>query len=477
MLRFNIRLNGIHPIAQRLLNSAVFWSWLYNGLRLASGVFLLPLLLHSLSDADLGMYYVFLNLGALLPVVDSSLSLTVSRFVSYAMAGATSLQPQGIDFSAPGAKPNQEMLWRLVSGTRAFYRLLSFAVIFVLGGVGTGVVAVRIQETSSPGLTWLAWGVSLLSAAWDIYSSWSNVFLQGMNQVVLSSRLSVLAYSVRLLAACAFLLSGAGLLSVPLASLLSSALQRSLARRAVLKRMGSPPASGQDERLESLLAVIWPNSWRVGLKLLSIYVSANAISFLCLKFFGLAAYGQFGLSLQVMTIVHGMSAVWTAVKWPLIGQMRSRQQIDRIRDLLWPRVWLQSLTFLVLAGLAVGAGPPLLAVWGGGKSMLPLAWLLLLALYVFLEMQFAFWTQLLTTENRVPSLWATVITYPLGVGLAWLLCATSPVGIGGLVVGPLIAGSLFDYWYWPIAGARSLGTSLWHFAFSKPQTAQPGPVF
>ena len=49
-------------------------------------------LLHALSRADLGMYYVFLNLGALLPVVDASLSLTVSRAVSYAMAGATTLQ-------------------------------------------------------------------------------------------------------------------------------------------------------------------------------------------------------------------------------------------------------------------------------------------------------------------------------------------------------------------------------------------------
>jgi len=384
------------------------------------------------------------------------------------MAGATTLQPQGIDFSARGDGPNQELLWRLLSGTRAFYRLLALAVLFVLGVVGTGVVALRIQETSAPGLTWLAWGITLLSAAWEIYSSWSNVFLQGMNQVVLSSRLSVLAYSVRLLAACAFLLSGAGLLSVPLASLISSALQRSLARRAVLDRLGNTALANPGHRAESLLAVIWPNSWRVGLKLLSMYISANAVSFLCLNFFGLAAYGQFGLSLQVMAIIQGMAAVWTAVKWRLIGQKRSRQQIDRIRDLLWPRVWLQALTFLVLAAIAVSTGPPLLAVWGGGKSMLPLAWLSLLALFVFMEMQFAFWTHLLTTENRVPSLWATVITYPLGVGLAWFFYQATSVGIGAYVLGPLVAGCLFNYWYWPIAGARSLQTNWVRFVFMRP---------
>ncbi len=444
------------------------WSWLFNCLRLASGLMLLPLLLHSLSDADLGMYYVFLNLVALLPVVDASLSLTVSRCVSYAMAGATTLRPQGIDLSTQGDAPNRELLWRLLSGTRAFYRLLALAVLCVLGIVGTGVVAVRIQETSMPGLSWLAWGITLLAATWEIYSSWANVFLQGMNEVVLGSRLSALAYSVRLLAACGFLLSGGGLLSVPLASLISSALQRFLARRAVLRLMGNRAPSDSSRRDESLLSVIWPNSWRVGLKLLAMYISANAVSFLCLKTLGLAVFGQFGLSLQVLTIIQGISAVWTLVKWPIVGQLRARQQMDRIRDLLWPRVWLQSLTFFLLAAIALGAGPRLLSIWGGGKSMLPFGWLSLLTLYLFLEMQFAFWTHLLTTENRVPSLWGTLVTYPLGVGLVWLLYEATHLGIGAFVLGPLLAGSFFNYWYWPIAGAKSLQTNWVKFVFMRP---------
>src|ERR1043166_4412757 len=169
-----------------------------------------------------------------------------------------------------------------------------------------------------------------------------------------------------------------------------------------------------------------------------------------------------------MIMIRSMSAVWTAVKWPLIGQMRSRRQVDRIRDLLWPRVWLQSLTFVLLAGIAVSAGPPLLAIWGSGKSVLPSGWLSLLALFVFLEMQFAFWTQLLTTENRVPSLWATVITYPVGVGVAWFLSQATSVGIGAFVLGPFLAGCLFNYWYWPIAGARSLQTNWAKFVFTRP---------
>src|SRR5437016_4419406 len=108
-------MKGAKQIAKRLFQSAVVWSWTFNGLRLASGLLLLPLLLHVLSDADLGMYFVFLSLAALIPVVDSSVSVTVGRLVAYAMAGATQLKPQGIHLSEGGAGPNSELLWQLLS--------------------------------------------------------------------------------------------------------------------------------------------------------------------------------------------------------------------------------------------------------------------------------------------------------------------------------------------------------------------------
>jgi len=37
------------------------------------------------------------------------------------------------------------------------------------------------------------------------------------------------------------------------------------------------------------------------------------------------------------------------------------------------------------------------------------------------------------------------------------------MGLGGLVLGPLIAGCVFNYWYWPLAGAKTLHTSFWGF--------------
>ena len=63
-------MKDIQGIFTRLNNSAVVWSWAFNGFRLASGLFLLPLLLRKLPTEDLGMYYVFLRLIALTMIID-----------------------------------------------------------------------------------------------------------------------------------------------------------------------------------------------------------------------------------------------------------------------------------------------------------------------------------------------------------------------------------------------------------------------
>jgi len=37
------------------------------------------------------------------------------------------------------------------------------------------------------------------------------------------------------------------------------------------------------------------------------------------------------------------------------------------------------------------------------------------------------------------------------------------------VLGPLLAGVLFNFWYWPAYAAREIGTSLFHFLFLGPK--------
>jgi len=330
------------------------------------------------------------------------------------------------------------------------------------------MVALRANETSHPAQTWLAWALVLLSICAEIYSAWWNVFLRSMNEVLSSSRIMSLAYAVKLALSFFFLLLGGGLLSVPVAGLIASLLLRAISRRRVLAILPVVADERTAETSKKLLRILWPNSWRLGLQLSSAYLTTNANAMICLSVFGLVANAQYGLSVQAMMIAQSVAMVWTAVKFPLIGQLRARQEMTSLQRMLWPRVWLQLATFILLAAAVVTLGPFLLQWIGTEKKILPTGWLLLLALNTFLEMQFVFWGTLISTENRLPYLWPAVASNVLSLALTLLLIHFTALGLGSLGLAPLLAGSLFNYWYWLPAGAGSIQTRWFKFMFSRP---------
>ncbi|HLZ54523.1 MAG TPA: hypothetical protein VKS19_08610, partial [Verrucomicrobiae bacterium] len=265
---------------------------------------------------------------------------------------------------------------------------------------------------------------------------------------------------------------GGGLLSIPLATLVSSLLQRQLARRHCLARLkGQPPHNPHVFR--ETLRLLWPNTWRLGVQFVSSYLTLNANIAICLYVLGLKANAVYGLSVQLMNIAIGMASVWTLTKWPLIAQYQARHEHAALRAVFRPRVWLQTLTFLLLAGAVVLLGPILLQHFGSGKQLLPLPWMLLLALWMFFEMQFSLWTTLIVTGNRLSYLWPTVATNVLSLGLSLALVHFTRLGMGALVLGPLLAGALFNYWYWPQFAARGIGTTLFRFLFLGPAAHKP----
>ncbi len=464
---------GYSGLVRRLSASTVAWSLAFNCLRLALGVLLLPALLRVLSTPDLGMYYLFLNLSGIVLVLDVGFSPTVGRFVNYAMGGATSLTAQGVTEGGTTGTPNYPLLWDLLRTARVFYRYLALAIIAVLGTFGTWIVWLKAGDTSSPCLTWAAWGVTILAVAAETYFNYWNAYLRNINRVLEAVKTAMLAYSVRLAIALALLLAGGGLLSLPIASLVSSILIRDLSKRQCLKALPAQPPEAVDWR--AYFKIIWPNSWRLGLYLASIYLSTNANGLLCSTVLGLEANARYGLSLQIMNIVLGLASVWISVKWPLIGQLVAQRDRNPLRQVLWSRLWLQLGTFVMLAAMVVLAGPALIHLVGKDKQMLPLMWLVFVMVYGVFEVHYNTWGTFIIFWNELPMLWPSLATNAAALAVNVMLVHLPGASAGLLVVGPFVAGAAFTYWFWPRYAARSfLGLGWFQFmvhGFNRKQPA------
>ncbi len=57
--------------------------------------------------------------------------------------------------------------------------------------------------------------------------------------------------------------------------------------------------------------------------------------------------------------------------------------------------------------------------------------------------------------------------------LSLALVHFTTLGLGALVLGPLLAGAVFNYWYWPPFAAREIGTTLFRFLFFGPSQHRP----
>ena len=465
---FGVEITRPGALLQRLNSSTVVWYWLFNAVRLLSAVILLPLILHKLPTPELGMYYLLMSQVALVPLVDFGFGPTIGRFVSYAMGGAETIQAQGLAQPGKSNAPNYDLLWRLLQASRVLYRYLTLVLLVVVGSVGTLAVELRVNETASPNLTRLAWAATLLSTLFDIYAGFWGRFVQSMNQVRVAVRIGLASYLLRLVVTAALLVANAGLLSIPLGALVGTILGRWWARAKCFQLLAGHPRPERTDARKTF-AILWPNSWRTGVQMVAGYLTANGNTQICSALLGLRATAEYGLSVQLVGVAVGMASVWTAVKWPLVGQYVARHDYPALQRILRPRVWLHYLSFLFMAAVLVLSGPAVLKWVGGGKQMLPPGWLGLMCFDAFLLLQFTVWGTLIFTQNRLPYLWPTVATSVLGLLLSVTLITATPLGVGALVLGPLVAGSLFNYWYWPPYAARSIGTTFSRFLFGHPR--------
>ncbi|HWD18436.1 MAG TPA: hypothetical protein VHB20_04090 [Verrucomicrobiae bacterium] len=421
-----------------------------------------------MTKSELGFSGVLLSFSTLAVVFDFGFTPTVDRFIGYAMAGAKKLEPHGPPELGSHAAPNFNLLWELLTTTRQLYRYLTLILFVVLGIGGTIVVEnlIREEHRIHPEFALLmprvAWGLTLASVSFDIYSNWWAIYLRGLNEVRDSVKATALTAFAKLIIAAGLLSGGAGLLSLPLATILSSFIQRRYARVRCLQLL-PPPPPGIEAHLGRTLKVMWPNSWRMGILLASTYLLIQANTVLCAHLFHLELTGTYTYSVQLMGYAVAMAAVWTATKWPLISQYQARRDFIQIRELLRVRIWLQTVTFLIL-GFGVAFVAPRLLHWvGKDKELLPLPWMLVLMFGVYMDMIMAILGTLIATGNRLPYVWTGIITNAGSLTLSLILLRWTHLGLGSFVLGPILSNAVFNYWYWPTFAARSLNTTLREF--------------
>ena len=154
---------GLEANKMRVGRIDIVWGYIGYIFRFFSGFLLLPVLLQKLSSDELAIWYVFLAIGSMSQILDMGFGTTLTRNVSYACAGADSLNKTGIDgIYSNGKMINYELLAKIKIASRRIYQYISLIVLLLLLFGGSFYVYSLVKDFTEFQYYMIAWLVYAL---------------------------------------------------------------------------------------------------------------------------------------------------------------------------------------------------------------------------------------------------------------------------------------------------------------------------
>ena len=444
----------------RASESAVVWSFFATGLRLLSGVLVLPLVVRRLPSDHLGLWYVFLSLQGIAGLFDLGFSPAVTRAAGYLWAGAQQLRKFGVARieTAAGAnlKPNYELLNGLVATMRLYYRFFGVASGLVMLTAGGAWIWLKTQGLPDATILRLSYVVfvfgGFLNATGDLWPA----LLSGINGVRIAQKILLGSTLISSVITAGALFARFGIWALVFGTVGGGCFIRWSGRAFFLHLAGTQLNPRTPVKFD-LIASLWPMAWRSGLVSLGAFLVLSANTLICSGFLDLKLTASYGLSLSLIGMLSYASSTFTQIKLPIVNQLRTIGQTQEIVE-LWIQRTRISIASYIAGGIALIFGGNYVLQLVGSKTMLLPKGELALALLVFgLAMHHILYASLVVSENQNPFVLPSLLS---GAGTVLFSVLLTPhFGVLGMLLAQGCIEACFDNW-WPIHRAiQGLGLS------------------
>lgn len=425
----------------------LIWSYVGNFLKLAINVLLLPIILHYLSDDELGMWYVFASIGQLIILLDFGFAPSLARNIAYVWCGARVLSMDKVAPESEG-KTDPEYFSVVVSTCKYLYVAISIVAFLLLLFVGTPYIA----SISNDKVFIYSWVVFSIGAFLNVLYSYYSSLLIGIGLIAENNKAGAFSKICQIIICVILLLFGYGLLGVCIAYLASGVTYRLLSRfyfyntndvRILLEYK----VTNRFSKIIKVFKTISHNAFKDGLVTLSNYLSTQANTLICSSVLGLSTTGAYGLAVQLSSIVSSISSIPFATIQPSLQEnalhgdtVKSKTSFSRVMVAFLLSFILLSITIIVCLPLLRFFKPTL------DVNLFMLATLLL---SVFIYQAFHLSASYISTFNTLPYTKSFVVSSIASVLLSYILARITNMGLWALVLSPLIVSLTYNAWKWP----------------------------
>jgi O-antigen/teichoic acid export membrane protein len=444
----------------------VAWAYAAQFVQIASGILILPLILRLLNANEIALYYLMLNIGALVILFDFGFSGQFTRNFSYVFSGARELKKDGIEIAGERGSVDYHLLKTLINTSKTVYRIIGVFAIVIMISAGTWYVYKASDGFTRVSHTLIIWLLYSISIFLNIYYLYLNCLLTGKGAVVESRKATFYSRIVYIVVAYILLLLKFGLISLVVANLIAPFVQRFLSVRYFYNTDMKNSLRRQQiakYELESCFKIVWHNAKKLGLVSLgSVAVSRSGMFFAGL-YLPAADVASYGLLIQLTGVVTGLSTTMYMIHQPLFAECRINNNIKKLLNDFALTMGFFYFLFFSFSIFFILWGNPVLRLIKS-NSFLPIRTVIIIYLIItLLEQNHALFASLIVSGNNVPFVKPSLLVGLFTILGTYTVLNYLQFGLIGLVLVPGIVQIVYSNWKWPLVVCRELQVSFIEF--------------
>ena len=435
----------------------VIWSYLARFFSLGVNIILLPLILHYLTDTELGLWYVYASIAQVVSLFDFGFNATISRHMSYAWSGAVSLKKEFVADSYL-TEPNLHLAGVILGTCRWVYLVISVAALLVMSSLGTVYVKHIVGDAFTQGIM-ISWVIYMVAVFLNLFYGYWTSLLQGIGDVENRYKIGVYAKGIQIILAVLLLAFGhLGLLGFVVSYAISGVSLRLLGSYYFKRKTDGldivKPLCMADIR--SCFCTMWITAWRDGLVMIAQYLSTQANTLVCAYFIDLSITSVYGLITQISTIIATLSGAYFSAFQPQLNSAYLHKNTALQKDIICHAAFVYKISFFLGMVLWLTMGCFILQILRPGIILeWPLIILVGITYYLFYQHSLA--ASMIASSNTIPYCKAFIISSIAAVVMSIIFVKYFNFGIYGLVLAQLLINAAYNNWYWPVFAMKKYG--------------------
>jgi O-antigen/teichoic acid export membrane protein len=391
------------------------WSYLGYFFNLGVNVILLPFILHFLAPEELGIWYAFGNIYALVVLIDFGFAPTFLRNLTYAWSGSVELREEGFLSVEDAEKPNYHLFTLILKITKRVYLYMSSIMLLLMLTVGAVYIRIITKDIGNNTII-IAYIIYSAGACANLLFNYHILVLKSIGAYKGSQQAIVLSKVVQLFVSGIGIALGGGLVILSCSYIMAGIVLRLGSRHFFKKEKDVAEYLVHRKRInitkyemKKTFKTLWVNTKKAGVLTLAQTIMVQSGLFFCSAFVGIHKGAGYGLCSQLVYIIIAIGEIYFSTNLASLTSARIKSDFQRQQTIFSTSlVILWGVTFSGIAVLSL-FGPVLLRI-AGSSIGLAVPMLIVMGFYLLLQANCSLYVTFISLNNAYPFLRVYIIT-------------------------------------------------------------------